>query len=256
MKWIATLLSFIKRNFLNANSSRTVRYAYSLAIFALLAAAGVASVINFEGSYVSLEVPNNRVAQNELFEIDVYANATEAVNAIDITLYYPEDKLEIFGIDTGESVITLWTTDPIAKNGQITLQGGAYRRGFRGKHLIATINARASEGGIVEFSADNIAFLAGDGTGDKVPVVETDEQRTQIYVFGETRTNADGEIEFSAEGTLRIITDIDGNGNVDMGDISAFMGAWGTGNLRFDFNGDSVVSFRDFAIILADSFFR
>ena len=60
----------------------------------------------------------------------------------------------------------------------------------------------------------------------------------------------------SAEATISIITDMDGDGKVDLKDISTFMAAWFTKAKTYDFDGDGRMTFRDFSIILADSFTR
>jgi uncharacterized protein (DUF2141 family) len=55
---------------------------------------------------------------------------------------------------------------------------------------------------------------------------------------------------------VEVVTDIDGNGKVDDSDINSFMNAWKTQRSIFDFNGDGKMTFRDFAIILSDSFWK
>jgi hypothetical protein len=52
----------------------------------------------------------------------------------------------------------------------------------------------------------------------------------------------------------RLATDIDGNGQINLVDVSAFMGAWTSQNRIFDFNGDGRMTFRDFSILLAAVF--
>jgi hypothetical protein len=56
--------------------------------------------------------------------------------------------------------------------------------------------------------------------------------------------------------TVRIVTDIDGDGSVSLADLSRFMTAWASKTEVYDFSGDGRMTFRDFAIILADSFFK
>lgn len=65
----------------------------------------------------------------------------------------------------------------------------------------------------------------------------------------------DGGI-FSGNATISIITDTDGNGNVDLKDVSIFMAAWFSGNKIFDFNGDGRMTFIDFSILLSDVFYK
>jgi len=145
----------------------------------------------------------------------------------------------------------------------VILRGGTFRRGFRGDHLIATINAKATETGLARFSIEDVILLAGDGSGTEVTVAKTGTDSTSLLIAHEDGTFApstDGGSEtavgLQGVATIVIITDIDGDGQVTLADISRFMFAWSTRTVVYDFNGDGKMSFRDFGIILADSFLR
>lgn len=230
--------------------SRTVRYAFPL-IF-LTAIALTAAVFDSEQSYVRLAVSSQTVAADERFSVDVYAYAHEAVNAVNISLVYPEDKVTVTGIDTGQSVITLWTEEPRAANGRITMSGGTYRRGFRGEHLVATINFQAKNTGVAAVSTAELQFLKGDGSGQALETVTGDDGEISLYIGNESEQATD----IAATAELIVITDVDGDGIVTLRDVSAFMAGWFTGMTVYDFDGDGRMTFRDFSIILADSFFK
>jgi hypothetical protein len=189
------------------------------------------------------------VKKGDLFFIVVSASAHVPVNAVDITVNYPESQMEFSGVDTGESVITLWTENPYAEDGVVYLRGGTFQKGFLGEHLIAKIRMTATESGTARVTAGSARFIAGDGKGTEVSVSESDDGSTRIYI-----ANEDGSLV--GEATVFIVTDIDGNGTVDFRDISAFMAAWFNKTAVFDFNGDGKMNFRDFSILLADSFFK
>jgi hypothetical protein len=235
-----------------------VRYAFPL-VFAVAALLGAAAVITSGKSYIHIESSMSSLHAGEIFQIEVYAYAHVAVNAVDISLEFPKEQIEIQGIDTGESVITLWTQEPYVENNKVILRGGTFRRGFRGDHLIATINARAIETGLAQVSVQNVQLLAGDGTGDQVAVTKSDENSTTLYIE-DAGTGAlasqEGGVNLQATAAIVLITDIDGDGTVTLSDISRFMAAWANRTVTYDFNGDGKMSFRDFGIILADSFFR
>jgi len=240
------------------NKSRTVRYAFPL-LFATAAFLG-ASVIDSETqSYITIESSESSVRAEELFTIDVYVSAHVPVNAVDINLTFPEAQIEILGIDTGESVITLWTEQPYVENNSVILRGGTFRKGFQGEHLIATINARANASGLATFEVSDVVLLAGDGSGSSVPVTENENELAKLYVAnsdGTFTTRAQNGSGIEATVTVRIVTDIDGDGKVTLADISRFMAAWNSKNEVYDFSGDGRMTFKDFAIILADSFLR
>ena len=91
----------------------TVRYAFPLIIVTAVLA-GLASVVSENNSYVTVETNAETVSQGEQFTVDVKVTAHVPVNAVDLVIAYPEDAIVIDGIDTGTSVITLWTEEPYA----------------------------------------------------------------------------------------------------------------------------------------------
>ncbi|MEM9336231.1 MAG: dockerin type I domain-containing protein [Patescibacteria group bacterium] len=230
--------------------SYTVRSAFSISFVALLL--GAAAINSTEQSYVRIAPSTTKIDAGEQFWIDVYAFAHEPVNAVNISLSFPEDKVEILGVDIGQSVITIWTEDPYVDGNKVIMSGGTFQNGFKGEHLIATVNARARNTGLAQFSAGDIKLLAGDGQGTPVSVGSSGTEDINLFVVDEStdvRTIA-------AEVGLEILTDVDGDGEVGIRDLSVFMSAWLDGSSMFDFNGDGRMTFRDFSIILSDSFFR
>ena len=240
------------------NKSRTVRFAFPL-LFTVAALLGASVIDSSSQTYIHIESSASSVREGEIFEINVYVSAHVPVNAVDIALAFPDTQVEVIGIDTGESVITLWTEQPYVKDNAVVLRGGTFRKGFKGDHLIATINAKANTSGLATFEVADSMLLAGDGSGSEVTVSENGEESTQLYV-----ANADGTFTTTNESgaglegavTIRIITDIDGDGEVSLGDLSRFMTAWASRTEVFDFSGDGRMTFKDFGIILADAFFK
>ncbi|MCB9811892.1 hypothetical protein H6783_03185 [Candidatus Nomurabacteria bacterium] len=247
MKWLQRIIyrfCFSCRT----NRSRTVRYAFPLIVtaFSLI---GAAVILPSDASYMRLEFSSATIEAGKPFSVDVFVGAHVPVNAINIDLEYPEDKVAITGIDTGESVITIWTTEPYAENGVVHLSGGTFRRGFLGEHRIVTINAVAKATGIAQFAASDVAFLAGDGSGTEVAATKVGEKSVVIVAQGE-----DGVLTATAE--IRVYTDINGDGKVTLTDILQFMAAWTDKKIIYDFNEDKRMNFTDFSIILADSWRR
>lgn len=227
----------------------TVHFAFPVVVIATIFA-GLASVVSDNNSYVTITTPVQSVVRDQEFYIDVTVSAHVPINAVDLNVAYSESTLEILGIDTGTSVITLWTETPYAKDGKIYLSGGTFRKGFLGEHQIARIKARAKEAGEARLFVSSSQFIAGDGQGT---VVDSDEPTgsTEVRI---AVTGDDGVIK--GEATVSIVTDMDGDGDVDLGDISVFMSAWFTRSKTYDFNHDGRMTFSDFSILLADSFFR
>jgi hypothetical protein len=204
-------------------------------------------------SYVILTPSPAYVEAGQQVEILVEAVAHTPVNAVDIEVSFPGDQLKVLGVDKGGSVITLWTNEPKIEGNRVTLQGGVYRKGFLGRHTIARITARAVNEGNADVLVRNSAFLAGDGKGTPVSINATDNKKAAVRVgtgAPNTTTTLSGKV------AVAVFTDIDGDKDVDLGDIQAFMAAWRSGAKVYDFSGDGRMTFRDFAIILSDSFFK
>ena len=242
-------LSFNKNRDAGKTRYSTIRHTFPLIVITTLFA-GFASVITENTSYVTIKTDEEKVYKDEQFIIEVIATVHVPVNAVDLVISYPEDQLEIDSIDTGTSVITLWTEEPYAKDGNIYVRGGTFRKGFIGEHTIIRIRAHATKAGEARILIKDTELLAGDGKGSSVAVTKSAEfNQVKIAVAGE-----DGVLKGGA--SIAIVCDLDGDGDVDFKDISIFMSSWLTGGKTFDFNGDGKMTFRDFSILLADSFFK
>lgn len=238
-------------SFRGSSSSPTIKYMYSvlLSIIILLGAAVISST---GASYVEL-IPSKTVVMNgERFYIDVEVTATVPVNAVDIEIEFLPGTVKIIGVDTGQSVLTIFTQEPKVTDNKIIISGGTFKRGFMGTHKIVTITAQAIASGQTQFVLKNAKLLAGDGKGTQVDVASDPSKTTTSFVFydeNEDPSKIGTSLSFS------ISADIDGDGVVSLKDISAFMGAWYAGSARYDFNNDNKMNFIDFSIILARSFF-
>jgi hypothetical protein len=210
------------------------------------------SSLPLESSYIRLEVDKQAVRESEQFSVAVYAYAHVPVNAVDITLEFNGNRAEVIGVDKGQSVLTIWTEEPIIESNRVILRGGTFRRGFLGEHLIATINLRANKTGNSQFSTGDVLLLAGDGEGTPVTTTESNDSNVSLYIYDEN-TNPD-DIKIDIE--VNLVTDLDGDGRVTLRDISSFMSSWASRNRVHDFNGDGRMTFRDFSIILSDFFFQ
>lgn len=229
--------------------STTVKTMFSFMSIALLL--GAAIISGTDVSYVKLQSEKSMVQEGDRFALDVFAYAHVPVNAVDVTLSFDKDAVEVLGVDRGQSVLTIWTEDPIIENDKVILRGGTFRKGFVGEHRIATIELKAKQSGQSEFIANNVVLLAGDGKGTPVKVAESNNSSLDLYVYDENTDPAN--IAVNVE--MSIVTDIDGDGEVSLKDVSSFMGAWSNQSKVYDFNNDGRMSFKDFSIILADAFF-
>jgi len=249
MKFVGNIItSFFK--LLPRQKSSTVRQMFPL-VLGLLAFLGAQSIAT-QGSFIRLAPSATTVLQGERFSIDIYANAHVPVNAVDVTIEYLPEAIEVLSVDKAQSVLTIWTKEPEITNNTIALSGGTFRRGFIGEHLLATIKVQAKHTGKTEFMVKNAELLAGDGKGTPVSVTGVgDASKKSFVIYDENEEPS----KITANIGVKITTDIDGDGEVTLRDISSFMASWHAKDVTYDFNSDGRMNFVDFSIILAKSFF-
>jgi hypothetical protein len=247
-----TVVKFLRIIFPSSfvRSTNTVQYAFSFMLL-IVVAAGAASVIQSnDSSRIFLVGPTLPVPAGETFQVAVMAYAHKPVNAISLAISIPDESIELLGIDRGESVITLWTKDPYYENGRVYLEGGTYRKGFIGEHKIATLNVRSKSPGTIAFTTAAAELVAGDGQGSAVPAKLGEERK--VVVVSKDSISADNSLDSTVN--ILVVTDINNDGRVTLGDIQTFMVNWGSETVVYDFNNDGATTFRDFSIILADYF--
>lgn len=246
VRWFQTL-----KRYLGWSGGGTVRTMFSFSLIGALLLLGAAAITSNDVSYIKLEASETTILAGDRFQLDVYAYAHVPVNAVDVTLRFESDAVEVLSVDKGQSVLTLWTEEPIIEKDRVVLRGGTFRKGFIGEHKIATVELQAKQSGQSEFVASNVVLLAGDGRGSSVSVGESDDSKVSLYVYDENTTPENIGVDVA----VSIVTDIDGDGKVGLKDVSSFMGAWTSKTRVYDFNGDGRMTFRDFSIILSDAFF-
>jgi hypothetical protein len=98
-----SIVQYFKSFLHHRTRSGTVRYMFP-AVISFVALLGAAAITSTEVSYVRLETSDLTVVAGKQFSIDVYAYAHVPVNAVDITLQFDSDSVQVVGVDTGESV--------------------------------------------------------------------------------------------------------------------------------------------------------
>jgi hypothetical protein len=97
-----------------------------------------------------------------------------SINAIEITLLFPADKLQVVSPSTGNSFVSLWLQPPSFSNrdGYVKFAGGVPGRGITtSEGLVSTITFRVKESGTATLRIDDKSnILAGDGSGTTVPL--------------------------------------------------------------------------------------
>lgn len=128
-----------------------------------------------EAAILYFEPEEGEYSKEDVFLVDLIIDTEgEKINAAQIEISFPEDKLEVVEISKGNSIFTLWPQDPSFSNetGKISFIGGL-PLGFEGDGKILTIAFRVifseNEKGFAEinFSPDSQVLL-NDGQGTKV----------------------------------------------------------------------------------------
>jgi hypothetical protein len=251
MKAFTWIITKIKAYRSKRVSSATVKYMFP-AVLGTMLLLGASNITSVDQSYVYLSSDSRTVEVGQMLILEVAVSAHTPINAVDITVVFPPDKVEVFSVDRGQSVLTLWTEDPIVSTDYVQFIGGTFRRGFVGQHKIASIKFRALAAGQYKIRSQDITFVAGDGSGNEVTATDNNAGKMALFNFDESTSAEEIKVAIAAG----ITTDLNQDGRVTLQDISAFMGAWNTRTQLFDFNNDGRMSFKDFSIILADFFLQ
>jgi len=116
--------------------------------------------------------PQGSHAVGETFVVPVYVSTKsgESINAVQGTLTYPTDKLQVLSVDK-EGIIDFWIADPVFSNtnGTVSFEGIAHNPGFTGQNGQAlSIRFKALAAGMVSLAFESASVLANDGQGTNV----------------------------------------------------------------------------------------
>jgi len=135
-----------------------------LALILFLASFGVS-----EAAVLSLSPTSGAFSVGSTFDVSVFLNTdNQSVNAVEMSLGFPPDKLQLVSPATSKSVISVWTSQPRFNNaaGRIDLQGGIPGGINVSNGLITTLTFRVKSVGqaFIKF-LDNSKVLLNDGLG-------------------------------------------------------------------------------------------
>src|ERR1051325_6909235 len=106
------------------------------------------------------------------FGVSVFLDTqNQSINAVDVEVGYPADKLQVVSPSTGESIIGVWTNQPRYDNqaGTVSLQGGVPGGINTSNGIITTITFRVKAIGDASVRIlDSSKALLNDGLGTDV----------------------------------------------------------------------------------------
>jgi len=191
---------------------------------------------NQKADILLLPKDNTTALVGQNFETIVGVNTQNPINAVEATIKYPEDILEVISISKENSIFTLWVQEPSFSNasGTIEFVGGLTgEAGFQGMGEIFTITFKPKKIGEAKIDFTNAEILASDGKGTNI----TGKKNGMVYSIIDSK---------------RQVYDFNNDGKVTAVDISILLSHWGTrGASKYDLNNDSRVSLIDLSILIS-----
>lgn len=147
-----------------------MRFFFEIALFLFF----LFSAFNTEAAVLYFEKNSDVFYYGDIFLLTLKINTEkERINAAQITIKFPQDKLKVVDLVKEESIFSLWPKEPSFSNeiGTISLVGGV-PRGFEGKGKILSIAFKVVSENIkenkveIDFGSDCLVLL-NDGLGTK-----------------------------------------------------------------------------------------
>ncbi len=150
------------KNWLQKNNKRFILFL--IVLFWILPTWAWASSVNLQFSKKTIDV-------GEKVTLNVKLSADEYINALALTLNFPDDILEVENISMGNSIIGAWVEPPkMISNGEIKMSG-IVPGGFVGESgQLFSINFKSKEKGIVSIYLSGVEALKNDGSGNNAYV--------------------------------------------------------------------------------------
>lgn len=136
----------------------------------------------------------------------------QAINAVDGTISFPADMLEVQTISKSGSVLVLWPKEPIFSAGQVSFSGGVPAPGFTGVGNILTINFVVKKEGELQIYFSKSLILAADGRGTDVLEIKSGASFKAVAKEAQTASSLPKKEENS---DLPVVTDLSSSTHSD-----------------------------------------
>ncbi len=202
---------------------------------------------------------NSTIEVGKTTKIDLNINARIPINAVGITVTFPQDTLEIVGFSKEKSFLDLWTEETAIKEdlGEVHFSGGTIRQGgLVGTSTALTITVRAKKSGQAKLSFGSAEVFASDGKGMSVEN-EAQELTITIPEAPKTASASAGNGEGGGGGgtpehPLPRSADLNGDGIVNIIDVSILIvRMFGAYDPRYDLDMDGTISIADLSVLLS-----
>jgi hypothetical protein len=263
------------RNFI-AKHSQKILAGHSMFVFAILAiglvtftlqgsriisllAAATSSLATSPAVLYFTPYDDNSLPIGATAKIDININARIPINAVGVTVKFPQDMLEIVSVSKEKSFLDLWTEDTAIKEdtGEVHFSGGTLMHGgITGSSTALTLSIRAKKAGEAVLSFEEAQVYASDGKGASV---DSDTHSFTIEIPSPSTTPAvassrsgGGATSGTPAAPLPRSFDLNGDGKVTIVDISILIvHIFATYDARYDFDMDGSVGISDLSILLS-----
>ena len=192
-------------------------------------------------------------------KIDININTRVPINAVGITVKFPQDTLEVLGFSKEKSFLDLWTEETAIKEetGEVHFSGGTIRQGgLVGTSTALTLTVRAKKSGEATLSFESAQVFASDGKGVSVEdeahdltITIPEEPKSTVPATG---GGAGGASSGAPTRPLPRSADLNGDGVVNLIDVSILVvHIFESYDPRYDLDMDGAIGVSDLSIILA-----
>ena len=120
--------------------------------------------------------PDKNLGQEDQFKVSIFLDTEEQLNAVEGTLRFPPDFLELKSVNDANSIINFWVEYPnVISNGDIRFSGitpGGYK-GDRGLIFSVTFKVLQEGKGIFDIRDTRVLQNDGKGTEAKLQVIDS-----------------------------------------------------------------------------------
>ncbi len=140
-------------------------------------------------SEFSFDTPSKDISIGQQFQIDLNINTEkENINAVEGSIIFPTNLLELSDIRYGNSIVNFWVEKPVYKDGTVVFSGitpGGY---VLDKGLILSIIFKAKKEGNALVRIENGSALQNDGNGTK-SILKTSDLQVNISSASQNKGN-------------------------------------------------------------------
>ncbi len=229
------------------------------ALIALLSAVGILTLPGGGSSQADMRIEPSvgSIVEGETFTVTIVVSAEVPVNVFAGEIQFDPKVLQVASIEYNTSIADLWAELPWYENGEGTLNfagGTTQPRGFSSTGGLITATFRTIGTGVTALKLHDALILAHDGLGSEVAL---GQPLDAVFEIGEEKLTEQTVAAPASQASVVAIsaeppsTDLNGDGEQTIVDMSIFMLHIMGSNPRYDFNQDGKVNTTDLSIIMS-----